>query len=243
MMAIKKASIYKLLGNAALILAICVLGLFLVLLWIHLERPPLRTTGETRLWSSFFIFIIGCFIYFRWGYTWVLILILALANTFLAANYLHPEAHEKVLMPALRSYWFVPHVVVYMISYSILAVSSLVGFYGLVLIYIKKSNDKIIKLTDNLVYIGFSLLTLGLLFGALWAKEAWGNYWTWDPKETWAFLTWLVYLIYIHFRYFHPSRVKTQFWILSVIYVVLLIAWFGINYLPSAQNSVHVYAQ
>jgi ABC-type transport system involved in cytochrome c biogenesis permease subunit len=106
-----------------------------------------------------------------------------------------------------------------------------------------KFDVKILNMADNLVYIGFSLLTLGMLFGAIWAKEAWGHYWTWDPKETWAFLTWLTYIIYIHSRYYHPNRIKTHLWILSMIFVVLLICWFGLSYLPSAQNSVHVYAQ
>lgn len=61
---------------------------------------------------------------------------------------------------------------------------------------------------DNLVYIGTAFLTLGLLFGALWAKEAWGHYWTWDPKETWAFLTWIGYILYIHYRFYHPREEK-----------------------------------
>lgn len=233
----------KLLGNMSLLLGIGALVMFIALLWTNLGRPPMRTLGETRLWYSLFILMIGYIIYARWGYRWFLIIILFFAGLFLTINYAHPEAHEKTLMPALQSPWFVPHVIVYILSYALLAVSSLIGIFGLFLEYQKRRNNDIVKLTDNLVYIGFSLLTLGLLFGALWAKEAWGNYWTWDPKETWAFLTWLVYLIYIHYRYFHPSRIKVQFWMLSLIYVVLLIAWFGINYLPSAQNSVHVYAQ
>jgi ABC-type transport system involved in cytochrome c biogenesis permease subunit len=238
-----KRKIFKPLGNLALILGIGIISLFILLLWLNLGRPPMRTLGETRLWYSFFLLLIAYLIYVRWGYRWFLVIILFFACISLLINYLHPEAHEKTLMPALQSPWFIPHVIVYILSYALLAVSSLIGIYGLYLVYAKKPANEMIKLTDNLVYIGFSLLTLGLLFGALWAKEAWGHYWTWDPKETWAFLTWLVYLIYIHYRYFHPSRVKAQFWILSVIYIVLLIAWFGINYLPSAQNSVHVYAQ
>ena len=56
------------------------------------------------------------------------------------------------------------------------------------------------SLCDNLVYVGMAFLTIGMLFGALWAKEAWGHYWNWDPKETWAAATWLGYLIYIHYR-------------------------------------------
>ena len=102
---------------------------------------------------------------------------------------------------------------------------------------------KTLQLADNLVYIGFSFLTLGLLFGALWAKEAWGHYWTWDPKETWAFLTWLAYLTYMHFRTYQPKKTRAPLWTLSLAFVVLLICWFGINYLPSAQNSVHVYSR
>ena len=98
------------------------------------------------------------------------------------------------------------------------------------------------KLADNLVYIGFAFLTLGLIFGALWAKEAWGHYWTWDPKETWAFLTWMGYMIYMHYRYHRPANINGPLWTLTLAFVILLIAWFGVNYLPSAQSSVHVYS-
>jgi ABC-type transport system involved in cytochrome c biogenesis permease subunit len=84
---------------------------------------------------------------------------------------------------------------------------------------------------------------MGLLFGALWAKEAWGHYWTWDPKETWAFLTWAVYLIYIHARIKNSIKTHQATWILALAFAVLLVAWFGVNYLPSAVNSVHTYSQ
>jgi ABC-type transport system involved in cytochrome c biogenesis permease subunit len=144
-------------------------------------------------------------------------------------------------MPALQSPWFAPHVIVYILSYSLLGGSCLIALLGIYFIYKQKSPEKYLDLADNLVYMGFALLTLGLLFGALWAKEAWGHYWTWDPKETWAFLTWLTYLLYMHYRHYHPKRFKTHLWVLSLAFVILLICWFGINYLPSAQNSVHVY--
>ena len=85
-------------------------------------------------------------------------------------------------------------------------------------------------------------LTLGLLFGALWAKEAWGHYWTWDPKETWAIITWLCYLIYIHFRYLYHNKSKIALWILVCSFIILLICWFGINYISAAENSIHTYS-
>jgi len=82
-----------------------------------------------------------------------------------------------------------------------------------------------------------------LLFGALWAKEAWGHYWTWDPKETWAFITWIIYLLYLHFRYPQKLTANQLFWTLLIAFLVLLMCWFGVNYLPSAANSIHTYTR
>ena len=122
-----------------------------------------------------------------------------------------------------------------------MAVSAVIGIRGLILLRRKKDTESVIQTADNVVYMGFSFLTFGLLFGALWAKEAWGHYWTWDPKETWAFITWLFYLLYIHLRLQYSKKHALAFWILALAFVVLLICWFGVNYLPSAQNSVHTY--
>lgn len=102
--------------------------------------------------------------------------------------------------------------------------------------------EAFIHKTDNIVYTGFGFLSLGLIFGALWAKEAWVHYWTWDPKETWAFLAWAVYLIYIHFRIKTNLSQQQVFTILLLTFAILLICWFGINYLPAAMNSIHVYS-
>ena len=231
----------KITGVSLFSLGIIVIALFIILLWISLERPPLRTLGETRLWYLFFLPVIGILFYLRWNYKWFLLYSLLMTFVFLFINLNHPETYDKTLMPALQSPWFVPHVVVYILGYALLGVSTLVAVYGLYSYYLRTFELKIILLADNLVYLGFAFLTLGLLFGALWAKQAWGHYWTWDPKETWAFLTWLGYLIYIHLRFQHATKVKTSLWILGLAFVILMIAWFGINYLPSAQNSVHVY--
>lgn len=221
---------------------ILILSLFILLLWLYLERPPLKTLGETRLWYSFFLPTIGFITYLRWRYKWFLSYSLGLAILFLSINYLNPDTHDKTLMPALQSIWFVPHVIVYIFAYALLAASSLVSLKGLYHLYFKDLEKEVTNLADNLVYIGFAFLTLGLLFGALWAKKAWGSYWTWDPKETWAFITWLGYLLYIHFRHNQPKKTKVALWILALAFVVLLICWFGINYLPSAQNSIHTYS-
>ncbi|PWJ43053.1 cytochrome c biogenesis protein CcsA [Sediminitomix flava] len=224
-------------------LGVAVMGLFIGLLWNHLDRPPMRTLGETRLLYSFFLPLVGLFTYYRWGYKWLLNYALGMSVLFLGINWMSPENFNKTLMPALQSPWFVPHVIVYIFSYAVLAASSLVACYGLYQYYYKKFDYNNLKLANNLVYLGFGFLTLGLLFGALWAKEAWGHYWTWDPKETWAFLTWMAYLVYMHLRYRHPEQVKAPLWSLALAFLVLMICWFGVNYLPSAQQSVHTYTQ
>lgn len=220
-----------------------ILIIFVIKLWLELNRPPMRTLGETRLWYATFLPFIGFITYFRWKYKWFLAYSIMMASMFLFINYLNPETYSKTLMPALQSPWFIPHVLVYLFSYAVLAASSIVAIKGLYDFYTSNFNIETLKLADNLVYIGFAFLTLGLLFGALWAKEAWGHYWTWDPKEVWAFLTWMGYLIYIHYRYFHAHQSKQALTILTMAFVVLLVCWFGVNYLPVANTSVHTYTQ
>lgn len=222
------------------LLGVSTIVLFTVLLWKELDRPPMRTLGETRLWYSLFLPFIGVITFFKWRYKWFLSYALIMAGIFLTINLLNPETYSKTLMPALQSPWFVPHVVVYIFAYATLAASSIVAVKGLIL---NARDQETITLADNLVYIGFSFLSFGLVFGALWAKEAWGHYWTWDPKETWAFLTWTGYLIYIHFRINNNSDFKKPLWILSIAFVILLICWFGVNYLPTTNYSVHTYTK
>ena len=96
--------------------AILAMGGFIVLLWATLERPPLRTMGETRLWYSFFILVSGLFTYSRWRYRWIMLFSTVLAGVFIIINIVKPEIHDQTLMPALQSLWFVPHVSVYMFS-------------------------------------------------------------------------------------------------------------------------------
>ncbi len=229
-------------GNMLVIGGILLFAYYITLLWISLDRAPMRTLGETRLWYSFFLGLIGYVTYLRWNYKWFLVYSAMMAVVFMVINLAYPENFSKTLMPALQSPWFVPHVIVYIFAYALLGAATVVAAYGLYLVYFRKFRKNLLNLADNMVYIGFAFLTLGLVFGAIWAKEAWGHYWTWDPKETWAFITWLAYLSYMHYRFYHRKHVKTPLWILAMAFIVLLVAWFGVNYLPSAQSSIHVYS-
>ena len=214
---------------------------FIIGLWISLERPPLRTTGETRLWYSFFLSIIGIALYGKCRYPWILGFSTLMSLVFILVNILKPEIHSKTLMPALQSIWFVPHVIVYMFSYAMMGAVTLFTLY----LWFRESpenpSQKEFMICDNLVRIGWVFLSLGMTMGALWAKEAWGDYWSWDPKETWAFATWLSSLLYLHLR---PSCKNKDFLFAWLIFsfILLQMCWWGINFLPSAQGvSIHTY--
>ena len=144
-------------------------------------------------------------------------------------------------MPALQSIWFVPHVTVYILSYSFLSAATIAAIILLYKYPKKEPDTQLAAFTDNLVYVGFGLLMTGLLIGAVWAKEAWGHYWSWDPKETWAVVTWMGYLLYIHLRLRRKFRKKMLYVILIFSFLALQMCWYGVNYLPSAQQSVHLY--
>ena len=227
---------------ATTMLGLLVFFAFILSMWISLERPPLRTLGETRLWYSFFMPLVGLIVYSRWKYKWILSFSTILALVFICVNLFKPEIHDKTLMPALQSPWFAPHVIVYMFAYAVLGAATVMAVY---LLFFKKNDitDEEFDITDNLVYVGLAFLTIGMLFGALWAKEAWGHYWSWDPKETWAAITWLAYLVYVHYRQIPRHRDRLALWMLIVSFVLLQVCWWGINYLPSAQgSSVHTYS-
>lgn len=219
-----------------------IFAIFIAGLWTSLERPPLRTMGETRLWYSFFLPVAGVLTYLRWNYKWILSFTTILSTVFIIVNIANPDIHNKVLMPALQSPWFSPHVIIYMFSYAILGAVTLVAIYYLVCEKKLSNPSGIILMADNMVYAGTACITLGMLMGAIWAKEAWGHYWSWDPKETWAAITWLGYMIYIHYRLKKHSSPRTSMIILIISFILLQICWYGVNYLPSAQQSVHTYS-
>ncbi len=229
---------------------------YIGLMWHGLERPPMRTMGETRLWYSFFALVAGAIVYLRWRFRWILGFAAILASVFLLINLLKPEIHNKSMMPALESIYFVPHVVAYMFSYAMLGAALLVTLY--ILLQRRKARKvadaslgvnalrtqevTLMRVSDNMVYTGLAFLMVGLLLGAFWAKQAWGHYWSWDPKETWAAITLVSYWVYIHFRRQSPQAIGTALGLLILSFLLLQICWYGVNYLPSAQGvSVHTY--
>lgn len=214
---------------------------FIIGMWIALERPPMRTMGETRLWYSFFLSVAGILVYARWKYQWMLAFSTLMAIVFICVNIFKPEIHDQTLMPALQSAWFVPHVIVYMMAYALLGAATVFVLYLWFRPKKRTVTPQELGLCDNLIRIGWAFLSMGMIMGALWAKQAWGDYWSWDPKETWALVTWFSYLLYLHLR----PRLKDLDVIFAIVifsFILLQMCWYGINYLPSAQgSSIHTY--
>lgn len=235
----------KRLSTTALIMTFSssiLLVMLIVHSWSALQRPPLRTIGETRLWYSVFLPLVGLATYRKWHFSWIVIFCNAMAILFVVLNLFKPENFDQTLMPALQSPWFVPHVVLFMFSYAVLGGAALVALKTV--IKEKTGSTALVQnteITDTLVKVGFSTFTIAMMFGALWAKEAWGHYWTWDPKETWALLSWLSYHMYILYRYKAAHTGKVPLILLLVAFVSILICWFGLHLVPGAKGSMHVY--
>ena len=107
--------------------------------------------------------------------------------------------------------------------------------------YVLFNRMDILKSLDNLSYrvigLGFPLLTIGIIAGAVWANEAWGSYWSWDPKETWALITWLVFASYLHSRLSTSWKGEKPAILASIGFVVVWICYLGVNFLGKGLHS------
>lgn len=167
----------------------------------------------------------------NFGGTFVAMLLLAIASS--------PIAPKEALspIPALQSNWLVLHVSLAFVGEAFFAVSFVASIYYLM----TKDEDKK-KNLDKLIYttitIGYPIFTAGaLIFGAIWASYAWGRFWGWDPKETWALITWLTYTGYLHARFVAKLRGKLLAIISVVGFLFTLFTFFGVNFLLSGLHS------
>ena len=149
------------------------------------------------------------------------------------------------LMPALQSYWMAIHVPVMFISYSAFAVAFAIGLVYLIQERrLKKKQptdfseqlpalDPLDTMIYRLIGWGFPILTLGIILGARWAYDAWGRYWGWDAKETWALITWFTYAIYLHMRLVANWRGRKAVILSMIGFAVVMFTYIGVNYLSS----------
>ncbi len=150
------------------------------------------------------------------------------------------------IVPVLKSYWLTIHVSMITASYGFLALGALVGFVSLVL-FVFKSEDKehltptikeLAVINEMTLIIGLMMLTIGNFLGGVWANESWGRYWGWDPKETWALISILVYTIVVHSRFIPKLQSVYAFSALSVVaFSSIVMTYFGVNFYLSGLHS------
>lgn len=160
-------------------------------------------------------------------------------------TWMEPEITN--LVPVLKSYWLTIHVSVITASYGFLALSMLLGFLNLILMLFKNEknleymNLRINELTainERAMIIGLYMLTIGTFLGGIWANESWGRYWGWDPKETWALVSVLVYSFIVHMRFIPGLKSKFAFNLGSLVgYFSILMTFFGVNFYLSGLHS------
>jgi len=153
-------------------------------------------------------------------------------------NWMDPSIAN--LQPVLDSYWLMIHVAVIVGSYGPFALSMIIGMVSLLLISIagKKNKEKIglnvkeLTIINELsLTVGLIMLTIGNFLGGMWANESWGRYWGWDPKETWALISILVYAFIIHMRFVPGLRGNWTFNFMSILgFASILMTYFGVNF-------------
>jgi cytochrome c-type biogenesis protein CcsB len=163
-------------------------------------------------------------------------------------NLMDPEITP--LQPVLKSYWLMIHVAIITGSYGFLGLGAILGFLNMILFTFRNpKNGKLVTLNINeLTYvsemtitIGLFMLTIGTFLGGIWANESWGRYWGWDPKETWALVSVLVYAVILHLRFIPALQGKFLFNAVSLWgYSAILFTFFGVNFYLVG---LHSYAQ
>jgi cytochrome c-type biogenesis protein CcsB len=221
-------------GQAVLAAAFFVAALSFGYRWYEVRHVPLQNLFEVFLFLGLVCYPISWFCghYLRIAGPWADMLLGAVV-LFPAGFVFHAEPMQ--LPPALQSWLFAPHVMVYMLSYLFMAKAAFQAgeeLAGRRRVAISNAASSAVCLsghreetpygvttngaapltlppeqaTYELIVIGFPLLTLGLILGSWWGKLAWGDYWGWDPKELWSLASWLVYLGYFHWRYMFGKK-------------------------------------
>jgi cytochrome c-type biogenesis protein CcsB len=151
------------------------------------------------------------------------------------------------LVPVLKSYWLTIHVAVIASSYGFLGLACILGFLNLTLLGLHSGRNRekveqtiftLSSIAEMTIIAGLGLLTIGTFLGGIWANDSWGRYWAWDPKESWALITILVYAFIVHMRFMPGLKSLYAFNLAAVLgYASVIMTYFGVNYYLSGMHS------
>ncbi|MBU4278327.1 MAG: c-type cytochrome biogenesis protein CcsB [Proteobacteria bacterium] len=225
--------------------ALGVLTLAIILRWVASHQMGIGHAPFSNLFESlvFFAWTIAAIYLIIELSTWMRTIgSFAVPLAFLSMLYaLTLDPAIKPLLPALKSNWLIAHVITCFLGYAGFAVSAALGAMYLATGQAKDPASPRALVLDNLIYqtvvVGFILLTAGIVTGSIWANSAWGTYWSWDPKETWSLITWLVYASLLHSRFMRGWQGKRMAVFSLVGFGCVLFTYFGVNLLLSGLHS------
>ena len=224
----------------------------IILRWIESYQmgyghAPLSNLYESLVFFSLCIAVLYLFLEIR--YKLPIIGVVASPIPFLAMAYASlPKVNSAIepLIPALQSNWLIAHVITCFVGYAGFAVA-----FGISILYFIKAGretqnggfagkiphlDMLDELTHQMVMFGFLFLSVGIITGAVWANQAWGRYWGWDPKETWSLITWLIYASLLHARLMR-GWTGNRIAVLSCAgFIAVIFTYFGVNLLPGLHS-------
>ncbi|MBQ0068312.1 MAG: cytochrome c biogenesis protein CcsA [Bacteroidales bacterium] len=209
-----------------------------IMRWIISGHTPMSNGYETMLFMAWITIIITIVVMHRvpvmktFGH---LVSSLCMLVSMLAVG--SPQITR--LMPVLQSPLLSTHVALVMIAYALLALITLIAIQGLIQASLHRSPGEIERstaLSQLMLYPAVSLLAMGIFVGAVWANVSWGTYWSWDPKETWALITLMIYAVPLHKSFTPSSPVKFHAYVLASFLTVLM-TYFGVNYFLTGMHS------
>ncbi|MBR5343060.1 MAG: c-type cytochrome biogenesis protein CcsB [Oscillospiraceae bacterium] len=224
---------------AVFIAAFALHTLFLVLRGAIARRLPMSNQFEFANAFAWGIALLLIVLRVKVKAGWLSVAAMPAALLILSYAALQPREITE-LMPALRSAWFGIHIGSAVFAY---AAFVLAGCVSLRYLRMKKQGADELQLQQmdylsyRLVGFGFLFLTVVILSGAIWAEQAWSAFWTWDPKETWALITWIIYAVYLHLRLRRKKEAAFLAWYLIVAIPVVLFTFAGVNTLLPGLHS------
>ena len=214
--------------------------------WYIAGYAPWSNSYETMVYVSWATVLAGLLFMRRNVMTLALATLFGGVILFVSGlNWMDPQINP--LVPVLKSPWLMFHVAVIVAAYGFFGISCLIGLMNMILISLlnaknrdtlKQRVEELTLVNEMALWIGLALMTVGTFLGAIWANESWGRYWGWDPKETWALITMVVYAIVLHLRLIPSCNNRWLFNLLSVLsFTSVLMTFFGVNYFLSGMHS------
>ena len=237
-MVFKKSAVTKLAWYLFLLGAACN-TVYLAVRGVIAGRMPMANQFEFATSFAWGVAVMLIVLQTRFRAEWIRAAAIPMAFLILSYAALQPKEITE-LMPALKSAWFGLHIGSAVFSY---AAFVLAGCGGIRWLLLEKKNGSAAQLAQidylcyRLVALGFLLLTIVILSGAIWAEQAWSSFWTWDPKETWALITWILYAIYLHLRLRKKRSGKGMAWFVVIAVPVVLFTFVGVNTLLPGLHS------